>query len=327
MKKTFLPLSFLLAFCYFLNGQQPVQYSMYMLNKHAFNPGYAGLDQSLSLTGVFRKQWVGLEGSPSSQQVNAHMPFYLWGGGVGINIGNDVLGAQRNTSAFASYNYQIPVKKTGILSLGVSGGIIQKSLDGTKLRAPEGTYTDGEVFNHNDNFLPLSLVTSIVPSFNLGVYFQSEKLEAGISSSNLLEPTLKLVENLTEIQLERNYFLFASYKIELSNSFTLIPSIFAKSDITQTQIEISTILNYNDNIFLGGSFRGYNSQTIDAVVMLAGVKLNEKTTLSYSFDLTLSDLNSVSKGSHEILLNYNLNKPIGKGIPPKIIYNPRFLDQ
>ena len=59
-------------------------------------------------------------------------------------------------------------------------------------------------------------------------------------------------------------------------------------------------------------------------MILAGIKLNEKITLAYSYDLTLSTLREVSDGSHEILINYNLGKPVGKGKMPPVIYNPRF---
>ena len=52
---------------------------------------------------------------------------------------------------------------------------------------------------------------------------------------------------------------------------------------------------------------------------------NEHYTLSYAYDIGLSALRGSHEGTHEILLNYNLNKLIGAGLPPKIIYNPRFL--
>jgi hypothetical protein len=47
--------------------------------------------------------------------------------------------------------------------------------------------------------------------------------------------------------------------------------------------------------------------------------------LGYSYDLTRSSLNTVSNGSHELLLRYQLDKPVGQGQPPPIIYNPRSL--
>ena len=63
----------------------------------------------------------------------------------------------------------------------------------------------------------------------------------------------------------------------------------------------------------------------DAVALIGGIKLNEKITFGYSYDLTLSGLSNVSNGTHEVLLNYNLGKQIGQGKPPIIIYNPRSL--
>ena len=117
-----------------------------------------------------------------------------------------------------------------------------------------------------------------------------------------------------------------AYNWEVSNLLTFQPSIMAKSDLTETQLEISAIVKYDDNIFVGTAFRGYSQNTIDAAAFLAGIKLSEKITLAYSYDLTLSSYNSVSNGSHEILINYNLNKTIGAGVPPRIIHNPRFLE-
>ena len=308
-------------------AQQAPQYSMYMLNKYNFNPAYAGLDNSVSITGVIRKQWVGLESSPLTQNINAHMPLYYLGGGIGINIANDELGAERNTSATISYNYFMPLSKTGLLSFGISAGATQKSLDGSILRAPGGNYSEPQtVDDHNDDFIPTGIASAIAPTFGFGVYYFDEKFESGIAISNLNEPiTTFEAEESVDIQFIRNYFFNFTYNLEIGRSFSLHPSVFAKSDLIETQIEFSTVMKYEDNIFGGVSFRGYNGNSIDAVIILAGYKLNEKTTLAYSYDLTLSGLKNVSNGSHEVLINYNFNKAIGKGIPPKIIYNPRFL--
>ena len=310
-----------------LFGQQFPQYSLYMLNKYRINPAYAGLDNSLNITGVYRKQWVDIPGSPSTQNVTAHMPLYILRGGLGIDIENDELGAERTTSSTISYNNWIPINKTSILSIGLAAGIIQKSLDGTKLRAPEGDYDSQDPFvtiEHNDGRLPTSLVSAIVPTVSAGIYFQSERMDIGFSANNLIESKAKL-DNSTEIQQKRNYFFIFAYNFDLGNTITIHPSILTKSDFKEHQLDISTLVKYNDNIFGGLSFRGYSSNSIDAVVFMAGFKLSEKMTFAYAYDMTLSGLKNVSKGSHEIMLNYNLNKPIGAGIPPEIIYNPRFL--
>jgi len=295
-----------------------------MLNKYQNNSAYAGLDNSLSVTGVFRSQWVGLNGNPVMQNINAHMPVYFIRGGVGLNVDNIELGAEQNTSMTLSYAYHKLLGNIGILSIGAGGGFYQKTLDGSILRTPEGDYDENNPINHNDLILSEGRETGIVPIFNVGVFFQTEKFEIGASAINLVEPEVNLNTNVN-FQLNRHYFLTMAYNWDINNSFSLQPSIMVKSDLVETQLEISTIIKYNDNIFGGLAFRGYSENTIDATAFLVGFKLSEKITLAYSYDLTLSSYNSVSNGSHEILINYNLNKIIGAGVPPRIIHNPRFL--
>jgi len=307
-----------------VQSQQSGQYSMYMLNKYQNNSAYAGLDNSLSVTGVFRSQWVGLNGNPVMQNINAHMPVYFIRGGVGLNVDNIELGAEQNTSMTLSYAYHKLLGNIGILSIGAGGGFYQKTLDGSILRTPEGDYDENNPINHNDLILSEGRETGIVPIFNAGIFFQTEKFEIGASAINLVEPEVNLNTNVN-FQLNRHYFLTMAYNWDINNSFSLQPSIMVKSDLVETQLEISTIIKYNDNIFGGLAFRGYSENTIDATAFLVGFKLSEKITLAYSYDLTLSSYNSVSNGSHEILINYNLNKIIGAGVPPRIIHNPRFL--
>jgi len=152
MKNIFTILATLIVFTAY--SQQNGQYSLYMLNKYQFNSAYAGLDNSLSVTGVFRQQWLGLEGSPSIQNVNAHMPLYYLRGGIGLNVENMNIGAEQNISATLSYSYHHPVGDAGILSIGAGGGIFQKSLDGSKLRTRDGDYQENiPVITHNDPFL------------------------------------------------------------------------------------------------------------------------------------------------------------------------------
>ena len=47
--------------------------------------------------------------------------------------------------------------------------------------------------------------------------------------------------------------------------------------------------------------------------------------IGYAYDYTTSNFGQFNSGSHEIMINYNLNKVIGNPLPARIIYNPRFL--
>ena len=321
-RKLHLLIAFIFA-CLHLAAQQTPQYSLYMLNQFGQNPAYAGLDNTLSATGVYRTQWVGLAGAPVTQIVNAHMPLNFISSGIGIQIENDILGASQRTGASLAYSYQLELNRNSRLSIGINGGIVQQSLDGSKLRTPDGTYDpDQNIIIHNDDILPIGNISTNLPIFSAGVFYQAERLEIGLGVLNLQEPTANFTD--LSLKLRRSYYLSASYTIELSRTLILKPSVQVKSDIVQTQIEASTLARYKDNFFLGASYRGFTAQSRDAIVALGGFKLNDKWTIGYAYDFTLSALKTVNNGSHEILLNYNFGKPIGQGVPPKIIYNPRY---
>jgi type IX secretion system PorP/SprF family membrane protein len=314
--------SFFVSFIY---AQQPVQYSMYMLNPYQYNAAYNGLDESLSATAVFRKQWVGFPGSPLGFNFNAHLPVEYINSGFGLAFEHETVGAFTNNFARASYSYIVDMGKNGKISIGAAFRFMQKSLDGAVLRSPDGQYGGGS-FNHMDDLIPFSKVSSQTYSADAGVYYKNTAFEIGVSAINLTAPSLILnAGTLQEIKYLRNFLLNASYKWKINNDFTLQPSILIKSDLIKFQGEAGLLLRYRNSFFAGASFRGYGSNSNDAVIFLAGFQFNKNMFLAYSYDLSISSLSGFNSGSHEVVLNYNLNKPIGKAIPPKIIYNPRFL--
>ena len=314
---------FLLLFASSLFGQQVPQFSMYSLNPYSFNPAYAGLESTLVATGVYRQQWSGLTGAPVTQHINAHLPFYAISSGVGIRLENDVIGAHNTSQVSLSYDYHLDINRNTLLSIGFSAGYLQYVLDGTKLRAPEGTYDDPD-FSHNDLVIPEGKERVGAPVFETGIFLLSKKYEIGVS----LQPVFaaKLGSNAIGFAIKPipHGIVYGAYNIDLVENLALKPSFLVKSDLVQTQAEISLLAKWKDNIFAGSSFRGFGNTSKDAFIIIAGLKLNDKTTLAYSFDVPLSPLSSVNRGSHELLLRYSLNKPIGVGKLPPIIYNPRF---
>ena len=170
--KSFFTSLFLLFFFLSLKAQQPAHYSLYMFNRMHWNPAYAGLDHSLSFTGIFRKQWVDLNGSPTTQNINVHMPLYMTSGGIGLNLENDAFGAERIMTATLAYNYQAYLG-SGILSFGVAGGMVQRTLDGSLLRTPDGIYTpDVPDIDHQDDILPLASESAMTTTFQARIYYQ-----------------------------------------------------------------------------------------------------------------------------------------------------------
>lgn len=302
-------------------GQQWPQYSLYQWNPFAFNPAYAGMDGSLNLTGVFRKQWVGLEGSPSSQHANLHLPVGMLNSGFGLYLSNDRLGAEQLTGVGVAYAYQLEVGREAVLSAGVSGQWSQYILDGSRLRTPGGSYEGGAI-DHNDGLLPDGRFTSSASGFGAGLFLNHPRIQVGLSLQNMLETSVSSGDLL--YTFDRTYVGYAGTTVDLGRRVQWMPSILAKSNGVQHQVDWTNIISYDGNFYGGFSFRGYNRLSVDAAVAMAGVRMNEKLFLAYGYDFSISPLRYANEGSHELIIQYNLRKPIGKKRVPPIIFSPRF---
>ena len=84
-------------------SQQDPMYTQYMYNTLSVNPAYAGSRDALSLTGLFREQWIGIDGAPSTQSFVMHSPIYNDNMGLGLSVVNDRVGPIHQTMLFADY--------------------------------------------------------------------------------------------------------------------------------------------------------------------------------------------------------------------------------
>lgn len=325
LQKTIIYLLASWLFCAtFLQAQQFTQLTQYMNNQMTYNPAYVGSKEDVNVEAGLRMQWLGIEGSPATQVVGVHMPVAGISSGIGLNIMNDLLGAERNTSLMLSYAYRAKLGANARLGIGFNIGGIQKGLDGNKLRSPNGDYIGGT--DHLDDFIPVGTVSGLAIDGGFGVYLEAKRLTLGLSAQNLLEPKVSF-SNPTggdvTIPYNRHFFFFGSYELEVGN-ILLHPSLLLKSDLVKLQGEISAVAAFGDVFKAGLAFRGFEPDSFDAVSILAGMNISRQFTLMYSYDLTLSTLRDASSGSHELSVHYKIQNllPSKKG---KAIYTPRFL--
>lgn len=302
-------------------SQQGAQYSLFMLNPFHQNPAYAGLDFAISTTAGVRSQWVGLEGAPVSQFLDAHAPFEQLHGGIGFQVESERIGAERNNQLQVAYSYQTQAGN-GILSAGIRAGLVQKGIDGSVLRTPNGFYQNQNI-NHQDISLPQTLVQGSSPSIGLGLVYQAPITEIGISIQHLNQPMVDL--GVLRIQMLPTGIAYLRFNLEISRLWSVHPAIQLQTDGIQFQTNAGVLVKYNENIFIGTTLRGYNTNSLDAVVALLGANLGERWKMAYAYDSSLSPLQKVNQGSHEIILQYTLPRILGARKLPKIIYNPRNL--
>lgn len=327
MRNTLVQIIFTFVFFSFaplyIQGQDAPQFTQYMFNPIQFNPAAAGNEQAIVSTLDVRNQWVGIPGAPKTQSLTAHMPVYKISSGIGISVMNDEAGQQTTSGATVSYAYQKSFKKS-VLSFGLYGGVVQRTLDGSKLISPTGSYQDGNI-DHNDDNIPTTLESSIIPDAGAGIWFGGKKLYAGISAEHLLNNyfSFKTSTNTATIQYKPTGYVTVGYKISIGTSFGITPGVLYKTDLTESMIDVNAIIDYKDNIFVASSLRSYLNEQTDAVALIGGWNISKKLGISYSYDITLSDLKTVSAGSHEIVLRYKIF--VEKPRAGKEINNLRYL--
>ena len=284
-----------LLFSFFLfclmNAQQDVQFTHFKDYAQYYNPAYTGTASNICADLLYRNQWTGLAGSPKSTFFDVRYANRNLHGAIGLTILKDVLGFQNNSEVNLAYAYTRKVKG-GKLNGGVTIGLKRASW-GTGFVPPETLA---------DNSIPVSGIASGAFNSNAGIYYSNSNLYLGLSATNLTQSFFKVKNSLFNYQNVRHYYVLAGYKHRISSIWLLEPSVFAKSDISSTQIDLSIKTYYNQRIY-----GALNYRFADAVCPQFGVLFyipKGVMTGSVSYDLTTSQIRQYSSGSTEVRLSF-----------------------
>lgn len=275
-----------------------------MYNTINVNPAYAGSRGVLSLFGMHRTQWVGLDGAPVTNVASINTPINNSKFGMGISFVNDRIGPSDENAISADISYTIQTSETYKLSFGVKGTANLLNVDYTKLNRYD--LTDPQFQNNIDN--------KFSPNIGAGIYFHSDKLYAGLSVPNFLE-TEHFDDNLSATAKEKmHYYLIGGYVFDLSDNIKFKPAFLSKV-VTGAPLQLDLTANFmfNEKFILGAAWRW------DAALSgLAGFQVNENWMIGYAYDAETTKLANYNSGSHEIFLRYEF-----KGKTEKVV-SPRF---
>lgn len=302
-------------------AQQGPQTSLAIFNPYLEHAAMGGMDRRLSIVGQVRSQWTGIGQGPSTQYIGANMPMYAWTGAIGADLFTHRSGNLRINQLRASYNYVTP-GFGGLLSVGGRLGFNQISLDGSRIITPDGNYDDGAI-NHNDPTLANTIVNSFGVNWEVSAAFTNNLITAALSFSDLVSPQQSIAKG--KFQFDRTVNGLIRYDYQLNEDIVLMPNLGFRTNLRVLQTDVGVMARYKVRTFGGLLLRGYNTTTIDALAFTMGYHLSEKFSLYYSYETGLSALKTVNEGTHDFMMKIRLEPLFGKNLPPKIIYNPRFL--
>lgn len=273
-------------------GQLTPYSNQYMLNPLAINPAFAGNREILNLTAFYRKQWVGVKGSPENLSLIADMPLSNNKMGLGFNILSDKLGVTRETHISSSYAYKIALSN-GSLSFGLSAGILTTNT----------AWSDLIVLDPGDDFLLVDSKVFVVPTFSFGTWYAGKKYFAGFSIPKLVGYKFNYEKNkyvLNNNMSDYFYQVNTGYLFDLSPDFKLVPSVLVSfSPKDKVLYDINAHVRMMDRFWVGASYRNDR-----AVAAMFQVQLNNQLKCAYTYDYDLAKLRTFSSGSHEIMFRY-----------------------
>ncbi len=319
-------------------AQQRPHYTQYVLNNFILNPAVAGIENYTDIKISHRHQWVGLQDAPVTTYVTIHGPLSksdyerttatgyqstnenprgkaYWRdyvvaephSGIGFTMLNDRTGPINRFAANVSYAYHQGITERMSIAGGVSAGVQNVSLNTSKLFFGTQSPVDPAVAGSGN-------LKRFSPDLNAGLYLYGADFFAGLSAQQIIPSKLKFSGDTVVLaggKLVPHLFLTAGYKFFVSEDVTFLPSVLARYvSPVPTGFDINAKFQYRDLMWLGGSYRHK-----DGFAAMLGLNLSNTFNIGYSYDITTSKLNTVSRGTHEILVGFLLGNRYGDWCP------------
>lgn len=294
MRKTGI-ITALLALASFTSSraQQDPQYTNYMYNTININPAYAGSRGALSIFGLHRSQWVGLEGAPATNSFSVNTPIADSKVGLGVSFVNDALGVMDENTISIDFSYTLDLNNRGSkLSFGMKGSANLLNV----------AYSDLNKYNPNDPQLLNDVRNEFTPNIGAGIYWHNEKSYVGFSVPSFLESTRYDNNIQSTMQQKMHYYLMAGHVFEINPMLKFKPAFLIKA-VNGAPIQADVTANFlvHDKFSIGGAYRW------DAAWSgLVGFQVTDGLFIGYSYDSDTRALRNYNNGSHEIFLRFEL---------------------
>ncbi len=307
-------------------AQSETNFSQYMHSEGLINPAYSGSKDALSASILHRSQWVNFEGAPVTIALNAHAPI-LNNMGVGLSVVKDKIGASDELSVTAAYAYRIQLgggnfsKKRKRSRLSGGKKMLSFGLQAGFDRYME-SYGDLTLIDANDPQFNGQQNKVLLPHFGFGTMYNTKKYMIGLTIPRLVTNTVNYEDAAATVRSkllhmqQTHFFLYGTYLFPVAEDLIIKPTVLFKNVYgAPLQFDLNGSVLIKQTFWAG---LGYRSGA--AFTAHAGFIYNSRYSITYSYDLTTTDIKTYSNGSHEIRLSMAL--PMNDQF--KASFTPRF---
>ncbi len=277
-------------------GQTEISSTTHWYNRASFNPAFIAREGYIYFFSNVRKQWVGIDGSPTVYNIQASGFSDLHQSAYGISLIRDDIGITSALNPTLQYAYRVGLKDDWYLSLGLSAGVYTR-----KVRA--SAY---EAENINDPVLDYADERFTSPDASVGAELQSRYLICGISSTHLF--SLWKADDLFLISNHR--YAYAIYRNSNSELYNFTGGIQVANRKNLTVVEGTAIVRFKrpTGLIKGPSELfdlGFSVRSVKQLTLISGINITSNMRLGYTYDFNFSNT-ITGYGTHEILFEYRI---------------------
>lgn len=267
--------------------QQIYSYSQYSDNLTPINPAYSMLDKAGSLNIMGRKQFVGVDGAPSSLLFSGSLPIESIGGAAGLYVLNDQVAVERQIEVNAFFAKGIQLTGSDFLAVSLNAGVRNYVANYSTLDSYDPQFRED--------------VRETRPNIGFGVMFYSDKYYLGVSVPELTIRSLGTA-SVQDANYLKNHFYFAgAYLADLNEDIKFKPStLVSYVNGSRLLADITGTIYLKEQLGLGANYRtnkrasGIISVTTDTF----------KVGYSYQFGVASNNLGGFNTAVHEVSLTY-----------------------
>ena len=305
MNKIYLAVLIVLVTLFEAQAQQDPHYTQYMYNMNVMNPAYAGSKENLSFGLLYRKQWVDIEGAPSTFTFSGHTPAGK-NVGIGLSVIADEIGPVKEQNVYGDFSYTLQLGGEHKLALGLKAGATFQKIGLFSQISPSLPVPTDPGFSEDTSNIYFNLGT--------GIFYYTNKYYVALSVPNLIKANYLDYNGVKYGTETQHYFLTGGYVFDLNPNLKFKPFAMLKSAFNSpSSLDVSANFLFNERFEIGGTYR-----VDDSFGAMVNFAITPSLRIGYAYDNIISEIKTVTPSSHEIILLFDVN------FPKKVSRSPRF---
>jgi type IX secretion system PorP/SprF family membrane protein len=266
-------------------------YTQYMDNLTPLNPAYSVLDKAGSINTLARKQWVGIDGSPTTYLFTGNLPLESINAAAGLTVLNDQFAIEHQTEVNAYFAKSMQIGPKEYLAVSLNAGIRNYVANFSTLDPSD------PVFNND--------VRQTKPNLGFGVMYYTDWYYLGLSVPELTITSLGTAAVQNNNNFSNHYYFSGALITDLNDDIKFRPAT-----LVSYSRGVPLIADVSGTFFMKEILGlGLNYRTNNEIAGIVSVSLSRfRLSYSYQFGVASNNLGGYNISTNEVSLNYRFGK-------------------